>query len=294
VFLARKLLCILSVFLCTPLVCAQSKPGTLNLTLTTIDVPGAMNTSVLGINSAGDMVGYWYNGTGATSTGFLLSGGNFTFFNYPGGDATLGFGINDSGLISGTALIAQDTGSVGFLYDGTTFTTISVRGMQNTLVYGLNNVADIVGADGGASANQAFERIGSRFRNVTPPPGGYISAGATGINNFGEVVGYAGSNGFAFKQGTFQTVAFPGASTSARGVNDNGIIVGNYEICAPCAFHGFALMHGKYISLDYPGATATYADGLNNAGQIVGTYSLDGGLTFHGFVSSPVIDTDIP
>ena len=40
-------------------VVAQSKVETLNLTFTTIDVPGASLTNVAGINSNGDMVG-WY------------------------------------------------------------------------------------------------------------------------------------------------------------------------------------------------------------------------------------------
>src|SRR5262245_7285421 len=124
-------------FLCISLSHAQSAPTVTdaNLTFTTIDVPGAVNTNILGINTAGDMVGYYLDTTNGPGTGFLLSGGNFTFFSYPGGDSTEPVGINDSGLISGTAFIAQNTGAVGFLYDGTTFTTIRVPGKQNTLVH---------------------------------------------------------------------------------------------------------------------------------------------------------------
>ena len=292
-FLARKLLCILSVFLFNPLISAQSKPETLNLTFTTIDVPGAMNTVVTAINTSGEMVGYWYN-PGPKATGFLLSGGNFTFFEYPGSGTTEPFGINDSGLISGTAFLFQNTASVGFIYDGTTFTTIRVPARQHTVVYGVNDAGAIVGGDGGASANQAFELAGSRFRNVTPPPGGWITAVATRINNSNEIVGLttaAATNGFAFKQGKFQTVTFPGSgtlTTTAWGVNDSGIIVGTYSGCSPCTFHGFVLMNGRYLSIDYPGAEATYIDGINNAGQLVGSYTFDQ-QTFHGFVTTPVI-----
>ena len=74
----------------------------------------------------------------------------------------------------------------------------------------------------------------------------------------------------------------------AWGISDSGIVVGSYLGCTPsCNFHGFALMKGKYVSFDYPGAMETYAYGINSAGQIVGSYTLDQ-QTFHGFVTGPV------
>ena len=151
-----------------------------------------------------------------------------------------------------------------------------------------------MGGDGGASLNQAFEFNVTKFHNVTPPPRNFITAVAIGINNVGEIVGSDDNGGFAFKAGKFQSITFPGTGvlgTGAWGINDMGIVVGNYEACSPCAFHGYALMNGKYISFDYPGAVDTFADGINSSGQIVGSYSLDG-QTFHGFVTSPVTAAD--
>src|SRR5207248_11346922 len=116
-----------------PSLYAQSNVKAAQLTFTTIDVPGAMNTSVLAINSLGQMVGYYYNGTGATSTGFLLSAGKFSFFSYPGADSTFPYGINDSGLISGTALSDGNAIAVGFLYDGKSFKTLRAPGKSATL-----------------------------------------------------------------------------------------------------------------------------------------------------------------
>jgi probable HAF family extracellular repeat protein len=264
-----------------------------SLTFTTIDVPGAMNTNILGINNVGQMVGYYAETTNGPPTGFLLSDGNFTFFNYPGGDSTLAFGINDSGLICGTAYIGQNTGAVGFKYRGTTFHTIRVHNKRYTIVNGINNFGAVVGGDGDFGGNQGFELLGAKFRNVTPP-GSYTLVYATGANNVGQVVGWTSggvgsNNGFSYKGGNFRTINVPGANdlTEAWGVNDGGVIVGSYEGCSPCAFHGFVRARGRYVSLDYPGATATFAMGINNAGQIVGFYTFDY-QTYHGFVTSPI------
>src|SRR5262245_20028671 len=135
----RRFAFLVILFLCVALIYAQSAPtvADAHFTFTTIDVPGAVNTSILGINSLGRMVGYYEETTNGPGTGFLLSSGNFTFFNYPGSDSTDAFGINDSGLISGTAIVAQRADAVGFLYDGTNFTTIRVPG-NATFVHGIN------------------------------------------------------------------------------------------------------------------------------------------------------------
>jgi probable HAF family extracellular repeat protein len=289
----------LIVLVCVSPLHAQSKPviPEANLTFTTIDVPGAVATDVLGINSAEDMVGYYTQTSNGPGIGFLLSSGNFTFFSYPGGDSTLAVGINDSGLISGTAYIRQYTAAVGFLYNGTTFSTIRARGETATLVHGINNAGLVVGGKGTLSAITGFELVGRKFHTISPP-GTYTSTFGDGINNLDEVVGstaggFGSNNGFAYKGGKFKTLTVPGSNdlTVAWGVNDSGIIVGSYGKCSPCAFYGFALMNGKYVSLRFPGAMETFASGINNAGQIVGSYTFDQ-QTYHGFVTSPITAAD--
>ncbi len=270
--------------------------GEARLTFTTIDVPGALGTSVNGINTAGETVGYYYTSTTGPATGFLHVNGTFSFFSYPGGDSTLAFGINDSGLISGTAYINQDTGSVGFLYNGATFVPISVKGESATFVHGINNAGNVVGAYGSFEATKAFELVGTRFHTIAPPGVPFLVFG-DGINSLGEVVGSATASsetGWAYRQGKFQTLTVPGSSeyTVAWGVNDSGIVVGFYTACTPgCYNHGFALRSGRYLSLDYPGAVETYADGVNGSGQIVGSYTFDQ-QTYHGYVTSPITAAD--
>jgi hypothetical protein len=297
----RNLAFLCSIFLCISLSHAQSRPRSLNLTFTTIDVPGSMATDVLGINNTGQMIGYYYDsGNGATSTGFLLSGGNFTYFNYPGADATEGTGINDSGLISGTAYFAQNTVSIGFTYNSGAFARISVPNQEFTVLRGINNAGNIGGSFGSGVLNNAFVLIGTKFQDVTPPPGGWITAVANGVNNLGEAVGnvvggLTQDNGFSYVHGTFHTITVPGlvdGTTVAWGVNDNGIVVGSYCCSGSSLERGFVMFQGKYLTFDYPGATDTFASGINNAGQIVGSYTFSDQEIFYGFVTSPVTPAD--
>lgn len=277
--------------LCVQLALAQSN-GTniLKLTFTTIDVPGASLTYVSGVNSAGDMVG-WYVPTGSsTSNGFLLSGGNFTFLNYPGGYDTEARGITDAGLIVGNAYISSE-GTVGFTYQGGVFNTIQINGYPDTCAEAINSSGAIVGGYGFGDAN-GFEQVGTKVRNITPP-GIQGTVIATGINKVGQIVGWSYDNnhaGFFYQNGKYRTINVPNSEnyTEAWGINDRGVVVGWYFGCAPsCTEHGFVLTKGKYFSFDYPGAMFTFALGINNAGQMVGGYSLDG-VTTHGYVTSPI------
>ena len=272
---------------CVPLAHAQSisNVSQAQLTFTTIDVPGAGYTSVQGINTAGDMVGYY----GATSNGpyhgFLLRGGNFTFFDYPGAQSTFASKINDSGLIVGYT--PGGSREHGFLYDGTTFTQIRAGKNSVTACFGINNAGYIVGGTG-MGDTRAFELRGSRLKMINFP-GLYFNAYGTGINNFGQVAGWTtdGSNthGYEYNQGAFTQIDFPGAlMTEAWDINNSGVIIGWYEVGAFA--YGFTWINGQYTSLSYPGAEGTFAEGTNASGQIVGAYTLDN-IHYHGFVATP-------
>lgn len=290
----RRFTCIVTWLFCLPTLWGQSNPDSLNLTFTTIDVPGAVVTNVLGINGLGEMVGNYTTSTGGPSHGFLYTGGTFTTVDYPQGNSTLVTSINDSDQVVGFAYLRSSTASVSFSYNGGTFTTIRVPRKGATFAWGINNEGVIVGGDGvNLSGTKGFELIGNTFKNVSPP-GIFTYVYANGTNNTGAIVGLTTGgvgdcNGFLFKNSKYSTISFPGAMmTEALGVNDSGIIAGWYEACSPgCAVHAFVLKGTTYMSFDYPGAVATFADGINVSGQIVGSYTLDG-QTFHGFVTDPL------
>jgi hypothetical protein len=128
---------------------AQSNTKTLQLTFTTIDFPGSGVTGVNGINTAGDMVGYYgSNDNDPHKHGFLLSNGSFTSIDYPLAYATFAYGINDSNVIVGAAEFNLGSTARGFTYDGTTFTPFRVAHQPATFATGIDNNGDIVGSAG--------------------------------------------------------------------------------------------------------------------------------------------------
>ena len=185
----------------------------------------------------------------------------------------------------------------GYTYDGTTFHKVNIPGYPYTTADGVNNAGVIVG-EATASGYIAYELSGSKFKDITPPPGGFISVYATGINNVNQVVGWStgvATTGFEYRNGAYKTIKAPGDNTDlteAWKINDQDIIVGWYDSCGDtCAYHGFAMRRGKYITLDFPGARDTFALGINDTGQIVGSYTVNG-TTYHGFVTSPISAAD--
>src|SRR5258708_2775411 len=65
-----------------------------------IDFPGAASTQAWGINSRGDIVGF-YVAADKTSHGFLMNGGHYTAIDFPGAAVTLVNGINSRGDLVG-------------------------------------------------------------------------------------------------------------------------------------------------------------------------------------------------
>ena len=65
-----------------------------------IVVPGAVASEATGINERGDVVG-WMKTAGGTTTSFLFSGSAYTALAYPHATATQAYAINRQGLIVG-------------------------------------------------------------------------------------------------------------------------------------------------------------------------------------------------
>lgn len=95
-----------------------------------------------------------------------------------------------------------------------------------------------------------------------------------------------------FAQFSYAPVNVPGAvGTEARGINNNGEIVGFYlttscvdSYAAPtCPTKGFKYVNGSYVKLMVPGAVSTAIMGVNDYGDLVGFYKASNGST-HGFI----------
>ncbi len=125
-------------------------------------------------------------------------------------------------------------------------------------------------------------------------PGGTLTT-ARGINNHGEIVGAyriaPPRHALLIKDGQY----IPLATTTVLGTNfseafksnDRGDVVGQY-IGDDGFSHGFLLSEGVLTTLDFPGASDTYAYGINESGTVVGYWDLldaNGNLlAYHGFM----------
>jgi len=97
----------------------------------------------------------------------------------------------------------------------------------------------------------------------------------------------------SFAQFSYAPINVPGAiAAEARGINNNGEIVGFYKIAActdydikvpSCPVKGFKYVNGSYIKLMVPNSTSTAIMGVNDLGDLVGFYKKSDGSQ-HGFI----------
>jgi hypothetical protein len=82
----------------------------------------------------------------------------------------------------------------------------------------------------------------------------------------------------------FSTIDFPGGTaTQARGVNQQGDVVGIYTDPGTGLWRGFRLSSGNYSKIDFPGASQTYPRGIDMKKDVVGFFADSSGVA-HGFL----------
>jgi hypothetical protein len=227
-----------------------------------VEVPGSAQTQLTGLNDMGVQVGSWSGPRAAGAggrVGFYLRGGHFTSVGFPAGD-------NASPPVNQLLGVNDRDVAVGFYADA--------RGRDHGYLY------DIATA---------------RFSRVIVPGAGSVIAAA--VNDFDAVAGYFTGPGhptegfFLRHTGQLFVLRVPGAAmTQALGVNDNGEVVGAYQIGTGrrAVTHGFTWtrQHG-FATVDDPGGPgATTINGVNNAGDLVGFYVNRAGDT-EGLVATP-------
>lgn len=229
---------------------------------------------LLGINNEGVIAGYFGSGAaGQPNKGYELlppyGQQSYVNENFPGSAQTQVTGLNDKGV------------TVGFW-----------SSMNNA------NLVD---------ANFGFYRLANHvIRKVDFPTGDNASPPVNqllGVNNHDIAVGFytngGGSNrGYTYniKTGKFARVQVPGfpggtagPSLTAAAINDNGDVAGFYTGNNGETNAFLARSRGKFLTLDYPGASATQAFGVNNHDEIVGAYTDGTGsaAAMHGFTWTP-------
>ena len=148
------------------------------------------------------------------------------------------------------------------------FKNIEIPNAQSTTPFGINDSGVISGNYTDSSAvTHCFMVSGRTITTITDPNG--TSTSCFGINAFGDVVGFYGvlnsfSNGFIYANGVFTDVIVPTATagTIAYGINDSGLVVGQFSDSN--GTHGFLFNGSTYETLNAPGADVTIAVGINS------------------------------
>ena len=239
------------------------------------------------IDSAGDIVGRWFDLAGH-SHGYLLTTGGFVSIDAPqslSNDTitdTDARGVNNAGTIIGFYNVNHNFGppnnvisiAHGFLLRGGTFTAIDYPNAVATLPRGINDAGDVVGVYINADTTQ------------NPPT---VSA-----------------HGFIYSKGMYSTVDVPASfdipaptATVLSGINEQGQVAGDYTT-ATVTFSGItgdslkptsrgflrSADGSSFTHIDVPSALSTDCrGGINDHGNIVGMY-MDSTNIEHGFETS--------
>jgi len=203
--------------------------------------PGAVQTQVVAINSAGDTAGFYIDNMG-TNHGFVKVGGTFYTIDDPAGVFNQLLGLNDSLTAAGyyqNAMNTQFPFTATSLTSSPTFTPVPDLPMNTgAQATGVNNAGLIVGFYVDSMSGNTYGYIVNPMTNA------------------------------------FTQLAFPGSTfTQALGENNNGTVVGDY-MDAGGNTHGFAYSGGSFMTVDDPlgSGTMTVINGVNDQGQLVGFY----------------------
>jgi probable HAF family extracellular repeat protein len=140
-----------------------------------------------GINSSGQVVGVGFI-TAGNFHAFLYSGGKMVDINPFNGGQSRALSINDSGEIIGSVccINGSSTNALTWLYANGKFTNLS---QTNTGLF-INNNGQIVGTTGGDGALYS-NGVWTDLHAYQDPSGSLHPTEATGINNKGQIVGFA-------------------------------------------------------------------------------------------------------
>jgi len=223
--------------------------------------PGsAFFTQVVGIDAAGDTVGFYVtNPTVGTTSGFFKS--------------------------------AASDGFVTVDQPGSVFNQLLAINQSGNVAAGYSSFTDPAGMTGQEAFTVSSSLVYFNINALLPPN---FNSQATGINNVGSAVGFYQYNAtgdfsaFLSTEGGLVSFQFPGSvSTQALGINDEGEIVGDY-ISPGGDMFGFLDKDGVFSTLDPFSSVAVTVNGINDKGDIVGFYTNASTDSVIGFVGTPV------
>jgi hypothetical protein len=283
-----------------------------------INIPGATETQVRGVNSSGEIVGF-YKTTSCVEThiqfpscpvhGFKIVNGVITKLLVPHSTWTAIMGVNDYGDLVGFAITT--TGSHGFLWKHqntiTYFNTAEAGPSSDvhTVPMSVNKALLVAGADWFFNDNAPVNGwVWANGMFGTMNPGDTVSGtccwGVNGVSNNGFLTGqnfYQDFDSAWLKSGTDEDFyLLNGRDTVGTGVNSNSDVIG-YSVVSGKGYFAKHIewnegtndaveVKPSFITVAFPNAKATYPFGLSDKRMIGGTY-VDSNGHIHGFVATP-------
>jgi hypothetical protein len=206
------------------------------------------NTTVLGVNNLGVVVGYFYDTQAEIYSGFFFYNGNYQIYNVPNlvaGSDTAIYGVNDLGVFCGfyqqppAYVVVPFCNAFGHLD-----TNFSIPGAASVYPFAINDLGAVVGTwyDSSGMAHGFIRNVLGKISTFDVPGAGYTGSVAFGLNNLGWISGHFWDandyeHGYILSpQGVFYQVDVPGAATNlpgegtaGGGLNDDAVIAGHYD-----------------------------------------------------------------
>ena len=251
--------------------------------ITSLPSPAGYNSSALGLNDNGNVVGYNVQGDNYQAFLYSQSSGSSIDVGSLGGQMNAACAINGSDQVAGYSQDGNGNLSA-FIYtkDGGIKALGSLDGGVSSEAFGMNNSGQAVGDSQNATDDHRpvlFDNGGVKDLNVCVAQNSNAFRTAYAINDAGQVAGRTdadqgaihafilGSSGGGLKDiGTLG-----GTNSEALAINKSGEVVGDAET-ANNTPHAFLYRKGSTRDLGtLPGFdTASFARSINDQGEVVG------------------------
>jgi probable HAF family extracellular repeat protein len=266
----------------------------------------------MGINSAGDIVGYYCVCDCEIDHAFVWTAetGLTELPMPPGTTSSEAWDINDDGWIAGWLNNpGSGLGALAFLTDGDHFVEIPPpTGGTYSHAYAINSTGKVVGSTHNPPTNssEAFLWHEGLMTILGPFPIAWSSG--SGINDVDQVVGWMGdtshlnptARGFIWDDGEVTTLGpIPGGDTSEPyAINNLGQVVGLGLILDPngggFVRHAFLYTEGEMLDLGtLPGYERSWALDINDIGDVVGRCSHPDPNDWRAFIWKSGVMTDL-
>ena len=236
-------------------------------------LPGAPDSTAMGVNDRGDVVGQ----SGAHAV--LWRNGRIVDLGTLGGSYSAAVDVNERGDVAGYSQVADGAGNHAFIWRGGRLIDLSpLPGFSSSYATAINDGGNVVGysvGDGGISA--VLWRPDGTAVDLTAETGLHE---VTDLDNAGRLVGSVtpdGMNGYPALWYRGRLTVLSDTSGTASAINDRAEITGYFVAGVGDSFvwRGGRLTEIPLLP-DMPPASMMQAQGINNRGQVVGFGGFDG------------------